>query len=76
MPAYNAAKTLQRTYDEVMEQGIVDLGKEGAIPPFVPSITARLWFKAAVDQSGSPGQVGDEIIRCDGLPRLDFDGGK
>ncbi len=24
MPAYNAAKTLQRTYDEVMEQGIVD----------------------------------------------------
>jgi len=32
MPAYNAAKTLQRTYDEVMEQGIVDLGKEGASP--------------------------------------------
>jgi glycosyltransferase involved in cell wall biosynthesis len=25
MPAYNAAKTLQRTYDEVIEQGIVDL---------------------------------------------------
>lgn len=25
MPAYNAAKTLQRTYNEVMEQGIVDL---------------------------------------------------
>jgi glycosyltransferase involved in cell wall biosynthesis len=25
MPAYNAAKTLQQTYDEVMEQGIVDL---------------------------------------------------
>ncbi|MCX5822788.1 MAG: glycosyltransferase family 2 protein [Deltaproteobacteria bacterium] len=25
MPAYNAAKTLQRTYDEVMEQGVVDL---------------------------------------------------
>ena len=25
MPAYNAAKTLQRTYDEVMAQGIVDL---------------------------------------------------
>jgi glycosyltransferase involved in cell wall biosynthesis len=25
MPAYNAAKTLQITYDEVMEQGIVDL---------------------------------------------------
>ena len=25
MPAYNASKTLQRTYDEVMEQGIVDL---------------------------------------------------
>jgi glycosyltransferase involved in cell wall biosynthesis len=25
MPAYNAAKTLQRTYDEVMEQRIVDL---------------------------------------------------
>jgi glycosyltransferase involved in cell wall biosynthesis len=25
MPAYNAAKTLQKTYDEVMEQGIVDL---------------------------------------------------
>ncbi|MEY2546951.1 MAG: hypothetical protein QOG48_2068 [Verrucomicrobiota bacterium] len=25
MPAYNAAKTLRRTYDEVMEQGIVDL---------------------------------------------------
>jgi glycosyltransferase involved in cell wall biosynthesis len=24
MPAYNAAKTLQRTYDEVMAQGIVD----------------------------------------------------
>lgn len=24
MPAYNAAKTLRRTYDEVMEQGIVD----------------------------------------------------
>src|ERR1043165_8354413 len=24
MPAYNAAKTLVRTYDEVMEQGIVD----------------------------------------------------
>jgi glycosyltransferase involved in cell wall biosynthesis len=24
MPAYNAAKTLQQTYDEVMEQGIVD----------------------------------------------------
>jgi glycosyltransferase involved in cell wall biosynthesis len=25
MPAYNAAKTLQMTYDEVMDQGIVDL---------------------------------------------------
>ncbi|MDD5169215.1 MAG: glycosyltransferase family 2 protein [Syntrophales bacterium] len=25
MPAYNAAKTLRRTYDEVMEEGIVDL---------------------------------------------------
>jgi len=25
MPAYNAAKTLKNTYDEVMEQGIVDL---------------------------------------------------
>ena len=25
MPAYNAARTLQRTYDEVMRQGIVDL---------------------------------------------------
>jgi glycosyltransferase involved in cell wall biosynthesis len=25
MPAYNAARTLQKTYDEVMEQGIVDL---------------------------------------------------
>ena len=25
MPAYNAAKTLRRTYDEVTEQGIVDL---------------------------------------------------
>jgi glycosyltransferase involved in cell wall biosynthesis len=25
MPAYNAARTLQRTYDEVMKQGIVDL---------------------------------------------------
>jgi glycosyltransferase involved in cell wall biosynthesis len=25
MPAYNASKTLRRTYDEVMEQGIVDL---------------------------------------------------
>jgi len=25
MPAYNAAKTLGKTYDEVMEQGIVDL---------------------------------------------------
>lgn len=25
MPAYNAAKTLRRTYDEVMEQGVVDL---------------------------------------------------
>jgi len=25
MLAYNAAKTLQKTYDEVMEQGIVDL---------------------------------------------------
>lgn len=25
MPAYNAAKTLQKTYDEVMEQGITDL---------------------------------------------------
>jgi glycosyltransferase involved in cell wall biosynthesis len=25
MPAYNAAKTLKMTYDEVMEQGIVDL---------------------------------------------------
>lgn len=25
MPAYNAAKTLQKSYDEVMEQGIVDL---------------------------------------------------
>lgn len=25
MPAYNAAKTLKRTYDEVMEQGVVDL---------------------------------------------------
>lgn len=25
MPAYNAEKTLQRTYDEVMEQGLVDL---------------------------------------------------
>jgi glycosyltransferase involved in cell wall biosynthesis len=25
MPAYNAAKTLKRTYNEVMEQGIVDL---------------------------------------------------
>ena len=25
MPAYNAAKTLHRTYDEVMAQGVVDL---------------------------------------------------
>ena len=25
MPAYNAARTLRRTYDEVMDQGIVDL---------------------------------------------------
>ncbi len=25
MPAYNAARTLKRTYDEVMEQGMVDL---------------------------------------------------
>jgi len=25
MPAYNAARTLQRTYEEVMAQGIVDL---------------------------------------------------
>ena len=25
MPAYNAAKTLQKTYGEVMDQGIVDL---------------------------------------------------
>lgn len=25
MPAYNAGSTLQKTYDEVMEQGIVDL---------------------------------------------------
>jgi glycosyltransferase involved in cell wall biosynthesis len=25
MPAYNAARTLQRTYDEVMAQGIADL---------------------------------------------------
>ena len=25
MPAYNAARTLQRTYDEVMAQGVVDL---------------------------------------------------
>jgi len=25
MPAYNAAKTLQKTYSEIMEQGIVDL---------------------------------------------------
>src|SRR5213083_880089 len=25
MPAYNAARTLQRTYDEVMAHGIVDL---------------------------------------------------
>src|SRR5579884_2974830 len=25
MPAYNAAKTLRQTYDEVMEQGLVDL---------------------------------------------------
>ncbi|MFQ5560500.1 MAG: glycosyltransferase family 2 protein, partial [Nitrospinota bacterium] len=25
MPAYNAEKTLKKTYDEVMEQGIVDL---------------------------------------------------
>lgn len=25
MPAYNAAKTLEKTYEEVMEQGIVDL---------------------------------------------------
>jgi len=25
MPAYNAAKTLRKTYEEVMVQGIVDL---------------------------------------------------
>ena len=25
MPAYNAARTVQRTYDEVVAQGIVDL---------------------------------------------------
>ena len=25
MPAYNAAKTLRKTYEEVMAQGIVDL---------------------------------------------------
>ena len=24
MPAYNAARTLHQTYDEVMEQGVVD----------------------------------------------------
>lgn len=52
------------------------LGKEGAVPPFIPDIAARLTFKAAIYQSGSPGQVGFEIIRCDGLPRLDSDGGK
>jgi len=27
MPAYNAARTLQRTYDEVMAQGIVEIGR-------------------------------------------------
>jgi glycosyltransferase involved in cell wall biosynthesis len=26
MPAYNAAKTLKKTYEEVMDQGIMDLG--------------------------------------------------
>jgi len=25
MPAYNAAKTLRMTYDEIMSQGVVDL---------------------------------------------------
>ena len=25
MPAYNAARTLRKTYDEVMSQGIIDL---------------------------------------------------
>ena len=25
MPAYNAAQTLRKTYDEVMDQGVVDL---------------------------------------------------
>ncbi len=25
MPAYNATQTLKKTYDEVMDQGIVDL---------------------------------------------------
>ena len=24
MPAYNAAQTLRKTYDEVLEQGVVD----------------------------------------------------
>ena len=28
MPAYNAAQTLRKTYDEVMEQDLVDLAKQ------------------------------------------------
>jgi len=37
MPAYNAAKTLRKTYEEVMARGIVDLvvlvdGGHGDVP--------------------------------------------
>jgi glycosyltransferase involved in cell wall biosynthesis len=44
MPAYNAAETLQRTYDEVMEQGIVDLViiVDDASSDHTPQIASRL----------------------------------
>ena len=44
MPAYNAAKTLEKTYEEVMEQGIVDLVilVDDASSDNTASIAARL----------------------------------
>ena len=50
MPAYNAAKTLQKTWDEVMEQRIVDLvvlvddGSRDETVSIAKALPSILWY--------------------------------
>ncbi len=54
MPAYNAAKTLQKTYDEVMAQGIVDL------VILVDGYRRHAWLLPAVDR-----RLREELAKLD-----------